>query len=59
MRYRSKTTQNGGGNDNKIQRKKYPADFKAKVVLEAIIDIKAFVEIAPVYVQKKAHVKAH
>ena len=48
-----------GGKDNKMQRKKYPADFNAKVLLEAIIDIKTFVEIAPVYVQTKAHVKAH
>ena len=37
------------GNDNKMQRKKYPADFKAKVALEAIRETRTTAELCSEY----------
>jgi transposase-like protein len=37
------------GNDNKMQRKKYPADFKAKVALEAIRETRTTAELCSQY----------
>jgi transposase-like protein len=37
------------GNDNKMQCKKYPADFKAKVALEAIRETRTMAELCSQY----------
>ncbi len=37
------------GNDKKMQRKKYPADFKVKVALEAIRETRTTAELCSQY----------